>query len=385
MQVQACLPLKIRNRVFPHSMSSDDSFRGVQPASGTFPQPPMQSAYEQSSNRNALALVPDAAGGVGGGAIVPAGPNPRMLARRASRKMRMLRRELEGDGAATLWLQIPLPLCIVLFTTGTMLASIILLYRDSLMFENARRAADVRWMAERVAVESQHLITTALTTPSVLAVGTARLQLQHARSELLTAYESIISSAREQNEKWTLTSPFQKDLDRLLFKFGCLRKNQSTCARVGIEDSFDTTLYGLDALIRSFANEAYQLSVEPQELLLSGNELYHYLVEDAYQDISGGLEDFQRLFAADAVVGETLAQYVLVACLCVVVLGHLLYYTRVFRPFLKRSDAEYRRVANLLTELPTEIDVTKIIKESIANREAKLKAKQPAAATGPSP
>lgn len=150
--------------------------------------------------------------------------------------------------------------------------------------------------------------------------------------------------------------------DALFRNVGCLRWDQAACAPA---DSawHAVTHAGVDALLWRAFDEAEALVAEDPAAIAPGDAgaPYAFLWGVAAQDLHDGAADLAGVYAADVRRALAAQQALHAALLAAVAAAVLAYLALLLRPFLARVRREGKRAAELLVQLPAEVDCDALV------------------------
>lgn len=199
---------------------------------------------------------------------------------------------------------------------------------------------------------------------SLLAASVAELQSSH---------RSIIRGNATLGLEGGLYS--HPAVESLLFDRACLRASAPCYPGAGAKEGAHPwhwrTTSGLDTLLRQFAQEAESLMRDPDEALTTANEHFSFLWEVGAADVHDGLTRLTRVFHDDVADQFLLVKALLITPLPVMLLVMFLFFRRLFFPWLSRARKESSRVAELLSQLPRELNVETLLIEAMDQGEKK--------------
>lgn len=161
--------------------------------------------------------------------------------------------------------------------------------------------------------------------------------------------------------------------DALLFRPSCMRAPPAACYPA-THPWYATSTQGLDTAVKSYIEEARLLLAEPDSEVSINNTHLNYVWAVGKNDLGGGLETLLALAYEDTLALIDEAQTIQIILLVVAFAMNVLFFSRYFMPWLARTMGESKRVAHLLSDLPPELSVEKILSEafSTANDEDKI-------------
>mmetsp|Transcript_42099 Transcript_42099/g.134505 ORF Transcript_42099/g.134505 Transcript_42099/m.134505 type:complete len:1859 (+) Transcript_42099:564-6140(+) len=217
-----------------------------------------------------------------------------------------------------------------------------------------RYADSVRYYAERVRFFANEMVLS--TTPADVEIN--RAKIVEARAALQDEYEALVYGSKAFD---TEGSVLESQHGSLLYKHDyCLRKDPAGCFPA--DHPFHVTTHqGLNDMVREYLWNAHLLSTDPVPALGLQNQRYQYVWQVGQYDLYDGLEESADLFETDTGAGAKVESLLSALMLCLLIIGGLLYYQFMFKPFVARGTAQMRRVAELLTQLPEEIDVVALV------------------------
>lgn len=173
-----------------------------------------------------------------------------------------------------------------------------------------------------------------------------------------------LENAKYNTANFTFIPTLFSDPERfdLMFRPGCVRANTSACPTP--KDSlYWTNTFGLSNTIYYFAEQAELLASEAMEAITVDHPAMKHIGATATNDLAGGLARGNELllkisnFEADEVVQAITLVFVL--------LGTAAYLWLHLWPYVRRTREEGRKVAELLSYLPSGVDVGALIATSI--------------------
>ncbi|KAG2422329.1 hypothetical protein HXX76_016114 [Chlamydomonas incerta] len=160
-------------------------------------------------------------------------------------------------------------------------------------------------------------------------------------------------------------SLFAKQLHAsLLFeKKGCLRTSGDSCLKDS-DPFYQVSRNAIDPMMRRLMRECTLLSLDDLADVSANSSRWQYVWRVARSDLHDGLHELLVSYRADALAAFT-AQgtlHTVIFAVSWVLWAAYLYF--LLRPYLQVSSTETKRVAELLSQLPAELDVEGMVEES---------------------
>lgn len=189
----------------------------------------------------------------------------------------------------------------------------------------------------------------------------------------------------------------------LLFDRVCLRKASGCFPGAGDKDGPHPwhwrTTSGLDTLLRQFAAAAESLVRDPDSALTTDNDDFLFVWLTGASDVHDGLSRLGDVFRVELEDKFLLVKLLLIIPIPIMAVMMFVFFRRMFMPWLKRARKESFRVAELLSQLPRELNVEALLleamgqgkkeeeeeKKSTMDDEAQANAAETAAAAGSAP
>ncbi|KAI8475137.1 MAG: hypothetical protein J3K34DRAFT_517581 [Monoraphidium minutum] len=160
-----------------------------------------------------------------------------------------------------------------------------------------------------------------------------------------------------------------EELARIFFREkGCMRADQAECFPKG-HKYYDVTHSGLDAMVNRFIQEVDLLLHDPPEAISIDSPRLEYIWQVGRKDLFEGMSTANEAFRhqVSGVFGNLRTLHVIVfagslALAAWVAVGAV-------RPFMRRNAKETRQIAELLSQLPAEMDVEALVATAVAGGE----------------
>lgn len=152
----------------------------------------------------------------------------------------------------------------------------------------------------------------------------------------------------------------KKKYQNLLFGMSCLRSKDAPPCPVPGSLYYDVTQRGLDTAWQAFLQAADALVTTPMGSLNRSNVNYLLVQELGTYDVRNGMATLKAMFESDNVSAHNVIN-ILGICVFVIILIGSMIYLMASRPFIKMTAAESKRVAELLSLLPEEMDVEGLV------------------------
>jgi len=193
-----------------------------------------------------------------------------------------------------------------------------------------------------------------------------RARLHNTTEEMFALYESLLLGGGPFHLTGSLYhSPAHEPL---LFDHTCLRlvsvHHTPPCVDFG-HSHYYRTMFGLDNLIKHYREECVLMALEPDSALGTNNTRYQFIWDAGKYDLRGGLQTNTRIYLED-VQAPPARDQVIQICVLVLVLVAMVYFVRnIFLPWFQATNTEVHRIAELLAQLPAEIDMHAVISEHL--------------------
>ena len=163
--------------------------------------------------------------------------------------------------------------------------------------------------------------------------------------------------------------------DNLLFSPACLTSGDP-CAAVGT-DAAASARYGLYALLRWYGRSALALALLPPAQLASAGTAspeLAYIWAVGQRDVAAGGAQLVSQYQSDVGQAPLFIEKLLVSLLVIVFCGSMAFQVYVFRPWMSTTLRESRVVAELLAQLPADVNVEGMLEDAlgVAERQASL-------------
>ncbi|KAK9830511.1 hypothetical protein WJX72_012148 [[Myrmecia] bisecta] len=159
-----------------------------------------------------------------------------------------------------------------------------------------------------------------------------------------------------------LTAP---QLDLFYTTSECLRANQATCYKP-THPFYQETNQGLDALMLAYYHKSQMLAKDARAALNPQNERFLFIWEAGGNDLHDALITSVSIWISAIVAQMGAYRTALIVLTIGLRIGWMIAVVIFFRPFLAATSRESNRVADLLSQLPAELDVESILEQ--ANR-----------------
>lgn len=197
-----------------------------------------------------------------------------------------------------------------------------------------------------------------------------RWRLQIAATQLHTLYHSLMYGTGADYAGLDGADPTLKGslfrntkIQSLLFQPGCLRAaNTLPCFPPG-HPYYELTTNGLDTLLHAIYDNSMRLTQELPSLLNLQDDKFQFIWQTGPTDFLGGLNTFTQLFVADNFHPYTTIEVMEIILLVVIVLCNVGYVIMIF-PFVSRASKESKRVAQLMSLLPDDMDIETLVIEA---------------------
>ncbi|KAG2487286.1 hypothetical protein HYH03_014127 [Edaphochlamys debaryana] len=176
-----------------------------------------------------------------------------------------------------------------------------------------------------------------------------------------TLEDSAVDGAHDTNKG----SLFAKQMNAaMLFEAKhCLRGDGASCFSEG-DKFYEVSRNAIDPMMRRLMTEARMMALDDLGDVNHTSDRWQYIWQVAQVDLHDGLEELTASYEADA-----LAAFTAQGTLHTIIFGISwalwgLYIFLLLKPYLAVSSTETKRVAELLSQLPTELDVEGMVEES---------------------
>lgn len=177
---------------------------------------------------------------------------------------------------------------------------------------------------------------------------------------------TVYGDAAEGTEETLTTSP---EHDAIYFGPGCLCADPAKCFPAG-HPYHPYTNFGLDTLVRSYVEELRLLMLDPPEQHTVNNTHFNYVWAVGKGDLHDGLQRLLTLTEEDTLTDSEQAKTLQIAMLVVAFAMNVFFFARFFMPWLNRTLVESKRVAALLSELPPEMNIIDVIRDTVLEERA---------------
>ncbi|GFR47567.1 hypothetical protein Agub_g9292 [Astrephomene gubernaculifera] len=144
----------------------------------------------------------------------------------------------------------------------------------------------------------------------------------------------------------------------------CLCANQSLCQPPG-SPYYEATHNGLDVLVKAQVSHVESLLKQPLDSTGLNSSDFKFIWSTARTDTEGGLEMLNQRFYETVINNLRRAQTLQIVLFVMAWVWALWYLLAQLRPLLHRSRAEMRRMAELLCQLPGEMDIEALVSRAI--------------------
>eukprot|EP00898_Chlorokybus_atmophyticus_P005871 jgi/Chlat1/6285/Chrsp44S05780 len=154
----------------------------------------------------------------------------------------------------------------------------------------------------------------------------------------------------------------------LLFGHGCLAANPANCYN-STDKWYSVTNNGLDGLVYYYIQQAELLSEDADADLNWDNERFQFLWVVGTNILTDAFDTYlNNYYSTIQVRSQTnlVVQIMIFVAICLGLCGTYLYY---LKPFFERTHVESKRVAELLSQLPTTIKIEQIIQEADSSKQ----------------
>lgn len=206
--------------------------------------------------------------------------------------------------------------------------------------------------------------------PLGASLASLRAQLTVGINEFEQNYNATVYGDPLLGSEQTLT--INEAHDTLVFSPSCMRLPPTPCFPP-THPWYATTTNGLDTAVKTYIEEARLLvtdSLGPTPVSMNNSHL-NYIWAVGKNDLGGGLDELLKLTYEDTLMYIETAQTMQIILLVVAFVINFLFFTRYFSPWLARTMGESKRVAHLLSDLPPELSVEKILAETFSTGEEK--------------
>ncbi|PNH12263.1 hypothetical protein TSOC_000864 [Tetrabaena socialis] len=148
--------------------------------------------------------------------------------------------------------------------------------------------------------------------------------------------------------------------DLLYHTDACLCGDPEACQPDG-SPYFQATRNGLDVLLNAHFSAAESLITQPDEASGLNTIEFHLLWATGQQDMEGGLSMMNEVFLGDVQDAYNKVEVQQVAMFVISWLLALAFLVFQLRPFLRKALGETRRIAELLSQLPAEVNVEGLV------------------------
>lgn len=205
------------------------------------------------------------------------------------------------------------------------------------------------------------MIVAASSNATNAALASLQADLSAAASDLFAAHVALVDGAGGLATGFGAASPARK---ALLFGIGCLRSDRRTCPRQG-DSLYARTNFGLDAAVRHFVKAARVLTIESREALVPSHPDFRFVWDVGSADLYDGLARSTNLYYEEALARPAVASALQIATLPILAISVLLFLQRLFGPWVRRTLHESKVVAELLAQLPKEINVESMLLDAL--------------------
>lgn len=263
-------------------------------------------------------------------------------------------------------------------------------------------------LATRVRFFATQLVLAASIGAEPTEVASLRLQLRAEADKLLRQHDAIVYGNAEIGLPGALYA--SEERNAVLYGEGCLR-SKGAC-RAKSDPFYTATNYGLENMVRAFADRAQLLSADSLPNLVVSNEYFAFIwdvrlpgatrlgtrialsvpvrldhmrlqctplyslalsapsspltcPQVGLTDLTDALEISEELFLTEATEPIQTAVILQTAIFPILIAGKLAFLLKLFRPWLQRTMHETKHVAELLSQLPKELNVSSLIIESM--------------------
>lgn len=148
----------------------------------------------------------------------------------------------------------------------------------------------------------------------------------------------------------------------LLFGTGCLRTLKP--CRPPTDPYYSATNYGLDAMVKQMVEQSQLLANDPLSQLTPNNERYRFIESVSPTDLFDAQTTSVKLYDVQSTQPAAVAQWMQIAVLPCLFAGKVIFLSRFFKPWIQQTLHETKRVAELLAQLPKEINVNAVSDDS---------------------
>ncbi|GIL79405.1 hypothetical protein Vretimale_18290 [Volvox reticuliferus] len=151
---------------------------------------------------------------------------------------------------------------------------------------------------------------------------------------------------------------------QLLFSStGCLRDPDLACLSEN-DQFYEVTRHAIDPMMRRLIQEATLLSLDDLADINHTSSRWQYMWTVAQQDLHDGVETLVDSYRSDALAAFKAQGTLHTVVFAIAWVLWALYLWLLLKPYLQISSTETKRVAEMLSQLPSELDVEGMVEES---------------------
>lgn len=277
------------------------------------------------------------------------------VARMAKKLHTKHQRRLDQRGAASYYFVLPLVLWGMLCIAG-FAVSYTLLEDTRPSITDVRIASRSFSLLTRVRFFAQELVVVPVGSPES-AYAPIREKLTISLHDFSRHYYGVLYGDDELGTHGSMLSSTARDA--VLFKPQCFATKEP-CTPDG-HPWAPRKLQGLDNLVRFFIEEVEVLAIAPAYELTPDNPHFGFVWEAGHSDLHDGMLALVEIYNAGSYSLPQTADNIIIAIFVFVMVANILFFFRYFRPWLARTLSESKRVAELLSELPKEMNIDALI------------------------